>query len=96
VNSDCFVENGQTSTTAWKNIALREPEIDEVWTENGDDFITVRLHVNLLDSTVDGRTAAVVNGSNFDPIDFEDWRSTGRSTVRLVPIRGSHRLCRKA
>lgn len=40
--------------------------------EKGEDFITVRLHINLLDSTVDGRTGAVVNGSNLDPIDFEE------------------------
>src|SRR5262245_39441539 len=28
------------------NIALRESEITEVWTENGEDFVTVRLHAN--------------------------------------------------
>ena len=38
-----------------ENIALRESEITEAWTENGQDFITVRLHANLLDYTVDAK-----------------------------------------
>ena len=49
-----------------ENIALRESEISEVWTENGEDFITVRLHANLLDYTVDAKTGAVCHGSNSD------------------------------
>jgi predicted lipid-binding transport protein (Tim44 family) len=55
-----------------ENIALRELRSTKCGPENGEDFMTVRLHVNLLDSTVDGRTGAVVNGGNFDPIDFEE------------------------
>jgi predicted lipid-binding transport protein (Tim44 family) len=50
-----------------ENIALRESEISEVWTENGEDFITVRLHANLLDYTVDTKTGAVVMAATPTP-----------------------------
>ena len=61
-----------------ENIALRESEITEAWTENGQDFITVRLHANLLDYTVDAKTGAVVSGSNSQPIEFEEYWTFGR------------------
>ncbi len=61
-----------------ENIALRESEITEVWTENGEDFITVRLHANLLDYTVDAKTGAVVTGSNSEPIEFGEYWTFGR------------------
>jgi predicted lipid-binding transport protein (Tim44 family) len=61
-----------------ENIALRESEITEVWTENGEDFITVRLHANLLDYTVDTKTGAVVSGSNSEPIEFGEYWTFGR------------------
>jgi predicted lipid-binding transport protein (Tim44 family) len=56
-----------------ENIALQESEVSEAWTENGADFITVRLHANLLDYTVDTKTGDVVSGSNSDPIKFEEY-----------------------
>ena len=46
-----------------ENIALRESEITEVWTENGEEFITGQLHANVLDYMVDAESGAVVNGS---------------------------------
>ena len=49
------------------NIALRESEVTEVWTENGQDYITVRLQANLIDYTVDAKSGAVVSGSNSEP-----------------------------
>jgi predicted lipid-binding transport protein (Tim44 family) len=61
-----------------ENIALRESEITEVWTESGEDFITVRLHANLLDYTVDANTGAVVSGSNSDPIEFQEYWTFSR------------------
>jgi len=73
-----------------ENIALRESEITEAWTENGADFITVRLHANLLDYTVDARSATVVSGSNTDPVEFEEYwtfsRSVGPNTWRLMAV----------
>ncbi len=73
-----------------ENIALRESEISEVWTENGEDFITVRLHANLLDYTVDAKTGAVVSGSNSDPIEFEEYwtftRPVGPNAWKLAAV----------
>lgn len=61
-----------------ENIALRESEITEVWTENGEDYITVRLLANLLDYTVDVKSGAVVSGSNSDAIQFEEYWTFSR------------------
>lgn len=73
-----------------ENIALRESEITEVWTENGEDFITVRLHANLLDYTVDAKTGAVITGSNSEPIEFgEYWtfsRPVGPNAWKLAAV----------
>jgi len=60
------------------NIALRESEITEAWTESGIDYITVRFHANLLDFTVDGKSGAVVQGSNSEPVEFEEFWTFGR------------------
>jgi len=60
------------------NIALRESEITEVWTESGEDFITVRLHANLLDFTVDEKSGKVVTGSDSDPVEFEEFWTFSR------------------
>lgn len=60
------------------NIALRESEITEVWTESGEDFITVRLHANLLDFTVDEKSGKVVNGSDSEPVEFEEFWTYSR------------------
>jgi predicted lipid-binding transport protein (Tim44 family) len=57
---------------------LRDSEITEVWTESGEDFITVRLHANLLDFTVDEKSGKVVNGSDSDPVEFEEFWTFSR------------------
>jgi len=73
-----------------ENIALRESEITEVWTESGEDFATVRLRANLLDYTVDAKTGAVVSGSNSDPIEFEEYwtfsRPVGPNEWKLTAV----------
>ncbi|MGH7853956.1 MAG: TIM44-like domain-containing protein [Candidatus Binatia bacterium] len=73
-----------------ENIALRESEVTEVWTENGEDFITVRIHANLLDYTVDAKSGAVVNGSNSDPIEFQEYwtfsRPVGPNSWKLTAV----------
>jgi predicted lipid-binding transport protein (Tim44 family) len=73
-----------------ENIALRESEITEVWTENGEDFITVRLHANLLDYTVDARNSAVVSGSDADAIEFTEYwtfnRPVGPNNWKLTAV----------
>lgn len=73
-----------------ENIALRKSEITEVWTENGEDFITVRLHANLLDYTVDARSGAVVSGSDQEPIEFTEYwtfsRPVGPNNWKLAAV----------
>lgn len=71
------------------NIALRESEITEVWTETGADFITVRLHANLLDYTVDDK-GAVVSGSDSNAVQFEEFwtftRPVGPNAWKLTAV----------
>jgi predicted lipid-binding transport protein (Tim44 family) len=73
-----------------ENIALRESEITEAWTESGEDFISVRLKANLLDYTVDEKTGAVVSGSNSEPIEFEEYwtfsRPVGPNSWKLAAV----------
>jgi predicted lipid-binding transport protein (Tim44 family) len=73
-----------------ENIALRESEITEAWTENGQDYITVRLHANLLDYTVDQKSGNVVNGNNSNPVEFEEYwtftRPVGPNPWKLTAV----------
>ena len=73
-----------------ENIALRESEITEAWTETGQDYITVRLYANLLDYTVDQKTASIVNGNNSEPIEFEEYwtftRPVGPNNWKLTAV----------
>ena len=72
------------------DIALLESEITEAWTESGEDYITVRLHANLLDFTVDEKSGAVVQGSNSEPVEFEEFwtfsRAVGPNPWRLTAV----------
>lgn len=71
------------------NIALRQSEITEVWTENGEDFITVRLFANLLDYTVDDK-GALVSGSDANSVEFEEFwtfnRPVGPNAWKLTAV----------
>lgn len=73
-----------------ENIALRESEITEAWTESGQDYITVRLHANLLDYTVDQKSGSIVNGNNSEPIEFEEYwtftRPVGPNNWKLTAV----------
>jgi len=73
-----------------ENIALRQSDITEAWTESGEDFITVRLKANLLDYTIDQKSGAVVSGSNSEPIDFEEYwtfsRPVGPNSWKLATV----------
>lgn len=72
------------------NIALSSSEITEAWTEAGQDYITVRLQANLLDYTVDETTGALVEGSNSEPVEFEEFwtfsRSVGPNSWKLSAV----------
>jgi len=71
------------------NIALRESEITEVWTESGEDFITVRLFANLLDYTADDK-GTVVSGSDTEPVQFQEFwtftRPVGPNAWKLTAV----------
>jgi len=73
-----------------ENIALRATEITEVWTEQGQDYITVRFEANLLDYTVDEKSGMVVAGNRSEPVEFEEYwtftRSVGPNPWRLTAI----------
>lgn len=72
------------------NIALRESEISEVWTENGEDYITVRFLANLIDYTVDEKSGAVVSGSDSEAVRFEEYwtfnRPVGPNPWKLTAV----------
>jgi predicted lipid-binding transport protein (Tim44 family) len=73
-----------------ENIAVRSVEIAEVWQEQGEDFITVKITANLLDYTVDEKGGALLAGSKSDPVKFcEYWtltRPVGDHPWRLSAI----------
>jgi predicted lipid-binding transport protein (Tim44 family) len=73
-----------------ENIALRESDISEAWTENGEDYITIRLHANLLDYTTDVKSGAIVSGSDAQPVEFEEYwtfsRPVGPNAWKLAAV----------
>ncbi|MBI3000959.1 MAG: Tim44 domain-containing protein [Deltaproteobacteria bacterium] len=73
-----------------ENIALRTTEITEAWTEQGQDYITVRFEANLVDYTVDEKSGLVVAGNRSEPVEFEEYwtftRSVGPNSWRLTAI----------
>lgn len=72
------------------NIALRDSEVSEAWTESGEDYITVRFHANLLDYTVDEKSGAVVSGSDSETVRFEEYwtfsRPVGPNSWKLSAV----------
>lgn len=57
-----------------ENISVRGVDFTETWQESGVDYTTARFTANLLDYTVDEKTAQVLEGSDSVPVKFEeDW-----------------------
>lgn len=56
-----------------ENIAVRRVEISEAWQEGDYQYLTVGFIASLLDYTVDTRTGAVVEGSDREPVKFEEY-----------------------
>ena len=81
---------GRGQQNKMENIALRESEITEAWTENGEDYITVRWHANLLDYTADAKSGAVISGSDSQPVEFEEYwtftRPVGPNPWKLTAV----------
>jgi predicted lipid-binding transport protein (Tim44 family) len=73
-----------------ESIAIRSIELTEAWQEQGQDYITVRYLANLLDYTVDEATGKVVEGSDREPVKFEEYwtwaRPAGPNPWRLSAI----------
>jgi predicted lipid-binding transport protein (Tim44 family) len=72
------------------NIAVRSVDITEIWQEGGADFITAKIHANLLDYTTDERTGEVVSGSRTEPVKFQEYwtftRPVGDNPWKLSAI----------
>ncbi len=57
-----------------ENISVRHIEVTREWQEGGDTLATVVFTANLLDYTVDESTQKVVEGSDTQPVKFqEEW-----------------------
>ncbi len=73
-----------------ENISVRSVETLSSWTEGSTHFATVRFVANLLDYTVDEKTGRVVQGSDTEPVKFqEDWtfsRSASDANWRVAAI----------
>ncbi len=73
-----------------ENTALRTTEITEAWTEQGQDYITVRIEASLLDYTVDEKSGLVITGSKAEPIEFDEYwtftRSVGPNPWKLSAV----------
>jgi len=72
-----------------ENIAVRTVEITEAWQEPGQDYITARIHANLLDYTVND-TNDHLSGSTTEPVKFEEFwtftRPAGNNPWKLSAI----------
>jgi predicted lipid-binding transport protein (Tim44 family) len=73
-----------------ENIAVRSVELTEAWQEGGQDFVTVRFLANLLDYAVDETSDQVVEGSQTEPVKFEEYwtfdRPVGPNPWKLSAI----------
>ena len=73
-----------------ENVAVRSVDLVEVWQESGQDYITVKFLANLLDYTIDEKTAQLVSGSRTEPVKFEEYwtftRPVGDHPWRLAAI----------
>ena len=69
---------------------MRSVDIIQAWQEQGQDYLAVRFLANLLDYTVDEKTNQVVEGSNSQPVKFEEYwtftRPVGPGPWRLSAI----------
>lgn len=75
-----------------ENIAVRTVEITEAWQEPGQDYITARIHANLLDYTVSDANDHI-SGSTTEPVKFEEFwtftRPAGNNPWKLSAINQS-------
>ena len=76
-----------------ENITVRRTDVGASWQEGGKDFTSVRFTANLLDYTVEEASGRVLEGSDSEPVKFEEeWtfsRSTGGEPWQLAGIQQS-------
>jgi len=85
---DLLKEQGRVNRL--ENIAVRSVDIVQAWQEMGQDYLAVRFLANLLDYVVDDNSGAVLEGSNSQPVKFEEYwtftRPVGPGPWRLCAI----------
>lgn len=98
LNSDMYRELGfdlenlkaQKKINRLENISVRSVEVLSRWNEAGTEYASVRFTASLLDYTVDETTGQVIEGSEHEPVKFnEDWtfaRTTGYAPWQLAGI----------
>lgn len=73
-----------------ENIAVRNVEIVDYGRESGFEFVKVKFYANLLDYTVEESTGRVVEGSDREPVKFEEiWtlaRPEGSTEWKLYQV----------
>lgn len=82
-------EKGQINKL--ESIAIRTVEITQAGSDGREDFISVLFKANLLDYTVDDKSGEIIDGSNTDPVKFEEewtWaRPTGTQDWKLEGLK---------
>ena len=73
-----------------ENIAVRRVDIVDMGEMDGEPFVIIQFKANLLDYTVDEATGNVIEGSNSEPVKFEErWafsKAAGSSQWKLEGI----------
>ncbi len=73
-----------------ENIAVRNVEIIETGRQSGYEYVKIRFTANLLDYTVEESTGKVIEGSDHEPVKFEEiWtlaREEGSNQWKLYAI----------
>ncbi len=74
-----------------ENISIRNVEVVDAGSENGEDFVTVLFTANLLDYTVNDKNGDLISGSMTEPVKFaEEWswaRPLGTQDWKLEGIK---------
>jgi len=90
LNRDLQELKAQQRINRLENISIRSVDVGEAWSEGGSDQVGVRFTANLLDYTVQEGSQSVVEGSDSEPVKFnEDWtfsRPSGGGKWQLLGI----------
>lgn len=98
LQKDCDQIRTQGRVNHIDQIAIRAADLVEAWQENGQDYVTLRFAASLLDYTTEDATGAVVEGSQSEPIAFEEfwtfarpvWAKTWRLSAIQQPAPAAH------